>query len=102
MPNLYCTFCDYSTCKKSSFDKHLGTNKHKNQENDIENSQQKVSKYQCDCGKIYKYDSGYYRHKKICSDIKTSNEISDKELIKILMKQNTELIEQNSKLIQQI
>ena len=23
--------------------------------------------FQCICGKTYKYDSGYYRHKKICS-----------------------------------
>ena len=26
--------------------------------------------YKCDCGNKYKYDSGYYRHKKKCNFVK--------------------------------
>lgn len=28
-PEYYCEICDYSTCRKSSYDKHLFTAKHK-------------------------------------------------------------------------
>jgi hypothetical protein len=55
--------------------------------------------YNCDCGKIYKYDSGYYRHKKQCKSEKliiyeNDNKITtDKELIMMLVKQNSELME---------
>jgi hypothetical protein len=101
-----CSICDYNTSKKSSYMKHLSTDKHKNKENGskmVENDSEKLLKvahYECECGKIYKYDSGYYRHKKKCSEttIKYSDEISDKELILMLLKQNSQLIEQNAEL----
>ena len=82
----------------------MATGKHKSKENgsdlvvnDSEKSQ-KVAKhiYTCECGKNYKYDSGYYRHKKKCqetTDILHNNEPTDKELIMMLVKQNTELLE---------
>jgi hypothetical protein len=63
---------------------------------------QKSTLYKCDCGNVYKYDSGYYRHKKNCSQNNTnpSNESTDKEsIIIMLLKQNTQLIEQNSELM---
>jgi hypothetical protein len=55
----------------------------------------KVARYKCHCGKIYKYDSGYYRHKKKCSEptIEKKDETTDKDLIMMLVKQNTELLE---------
>ena len=73
--DLYeCEYCDYSTSRKSSIIKHNLTDKHKKKENDskmIENDSENVQKvaslYQCNCGKMYKYDTGYYRHKKKCS-----------------------------------
>jgi len=52
--------------------------------------------YKCLCGKIYKYDSGFYRHKKICAfldNTDNTNTIEDKDLIMMLVKQNTELME---------
>ena len=107
-PKFYCDFCDYTTCKKSSYDKHLSTDKHKNSENDskmvVKSCQKspKVAKYECECGKIYKYDSGYYRHKKNClgeNVIIDNNDTTDKELILMLIKQNSQLILQNSDLV---
>jgi hypothetical protein len=100
--NFCCSYCDYNTCKKSSFDKHLSTDKHKKNENDskmvVNDSEKlpKVAHFECECGKIYKYDSGYYRHKKKC--FQTNNEIintemEDKDLIMMLVKQNSELLE---------
>jgi hypothetical protein len=100
-----CETCDYNTCKKSSYDKHLSTDKHKNSENGskmVVNDSAKVAKtykYECKCGKIYKFDSGYYRHKKICNSEEFKiDDITDKELIMMLLKQNSQLIEQNSEL----
>jgi hypothetical protein len=105
---FYCYVCDYNTSKKSSYDKHLSTDKHKNNENDskmvVEDSEKspKVAKYECECGKIYKYDSGYYRHKKKClgENVIIDNDVpTDKELILMLIKQNSQLIQQNSDLV---
>ncbi len=69
-----CKFCNYLTSKKSDYTKHLSTDKHKNiengskmTENDSKKSQKVAKNYTCNCGRNYKYDSGYYRHKKICT-----------------------------------
>ena len=95
-----CNTCYYSTCKLSDYTKHLSTDKHKKHENDskmvVNDSEKspKIAHYTCECGKIYKYDSGYYRHKKKCqlSQIKT-DELTDKNLILMLINQNKELME---------
>ena len=100
----YCEYCDYSTCKKSSFDKHNLTDKHKKGENDSKmvvndsNLGEKVAHFICHCGKVYKYDSGYYRHKKVCQPVKQSDiDTSDKDqLILMLIKQNSDLIKETS------
>jgi hypothetical protein len=105
-----CSYCDYNTSKKSSFDKHLSTDKHKKNNNDskmvVNGSEKfpKVAHYECECGKIYKYDSGYYRHKKKCQEtnIKKNNEPSDKELIALLIGEHKKLIQQNSEMLEVI
>jgi len=114
-----CVDCDYKTCKKTDYEKHLSTDKHKIRTNDskmVENDSKKSQKvgklFECKCGKIYKYDSGYYRHKKVCSEIKTelnqeiniinNEDLSDKDLILLLLKQHTKLVEQNSELLEVI
>ena len=103
-----CECCDYTTFKKSSYEKHLSTDKHKNCENGskmVVNDSVKLQKvaplFECNCGKIYKYDSGYYRHKKKCleeyknkkEETNNDTEIDEKSLIMMLIKQNTELLE---------
>jgi hypothetical protein len=101
--NYCCELCDYTTCRKNDFIKHQSTDKHKNATNDskmvVNDSEKlpKVAQYICNCGKIYKHDSGYYRHKKTCliecSSVSKKEDITDKELIMALVKQNTELME---------
>ena len=97
-----CEYCDYTTCKNCDFIKHSSTDKHKKNKNGskmVENDSDlspKIANYKCFCGKIYKYDSGYYRHKKKCVE---KEEPTDKELIMMLVKQNTQLIEQNAELV---
>ena len=71
IPKYFCENCDYQTGNKKDYTKHLSTAKHKKIVNDSKKSP-KIPKLQnigfhCICGKIYKYDSGYYRHKKVCN-----------------------------------
>jgi hypothetical protein len=81
--------------------KHLSTDKHKKITNGskmVVNDSEKTPKvaqiYTCSCGKTYKYDSGYYRHKKTCAVSPDAiDDISDKKLIVMLVKQNSELLE---------
>jgi hypothetical protein len=61
-----CEHCDYSTSRKSQYDRHLATDKHKTVINLLNLEQNSSKMFKCICGKSYKYDSGYYRHKKIC------------------------------------
>ena len=71
---FYCVKCDYKCIKKSNFEKHLTTVKHKKQLLDdqiMTNDDQKVAKvaqplFTCECGKKYKYKQGLSVHKKNC------------------------------------
>ena len=67
-----CENCDYKSSKKSDFNRHLLTPKHKNttflqlyttksaQKNDI------VTNFSCECGKSYPYRASLHNHKKKC------------------------------------
>jgi hypothetical protein len=99
-----CELCDYNTSRKSQLTRHLSTDKHKKAKMVVNDSKKvpKSSIFSCHCGKIYKFDTGLYRHKKLCSymnndtelikpiDI-SNNEMNDKELIINLIKQNNDL-----------
>ncbi len=72
-----CELCDFECSKLSNYDKHLLTSKHvkrekgyKNGKNDIikktENINNDDEEHTCECGKIYNYYSGLWRHKKKC------------------------------------
>ena len=105
-----CKICDYVTSKLNDYSKHLLTSKHKKNENDSkmivktrQKSPKKAKAYKCECGNEYKYDSGYYRHKKKCpkninKEIEEETneiiDISDKNLILTLIQQNNELQKQ--------
>jgi hypothetical protein len=106
--NFCCKKCDYFTSKKSSFDKHNLTVKHKKATNGnkmVTNGNeklQKVAQYPCICGKIYNYKSGLCRHKYSCkgieniivnNEVEKSQEICDKDLIVMLIKQSSEMLE---------
>ena len=111
MPKLcfkfYCENCYYGTSKKSSFENHLESIKHKNRE--MATLSNKIMpklcspKLSCEkCDKTYRNRTGLWRHKKICNlntennTIKedfTKKEISEKDLIIMLIKQNTDMLE---------
>jgi len=67
---LACEFCDYKTCRKTDYHKHILTRKHKNNDNSDKNddnlSLKVVTPFTCICGKVYKYRQGLCYHKKKC------------------------------------
>jgi hypothetical protein len=100
-----CECCNYTTSRKSQYDRHLFTTKHKNRQKSTfcqqisTNINQESSKFICECGKEYKERSGLWRHKKICNykpetlQINNLNikDMSDKDLIIMLIKENKDL-----------
>jgi len=98
-----CENCDFKCCKKSNYDKHILTLKHKNNDNGLQKNAEKMlgKKYKCNCGKEYVHRQGLYAHKKICIIQGEQNdniielfikETSDfKSLMFEMMKNNTNL-----------
>jgi hypothetical protein len=107
-----CEYCDYISCKKSNYERHLLTEKHKRihlEESGIElfeQNEQKENKkeFKCICGKNYKFSQGLSKHKKICSystekNITYKNQDEFKNLTNLVLevvKQNKELITLNT------
>ena len=62
-----CKFCDFISSKKSNYDNHLTTAKHKYRTFRTENSQ-KMPLHICNCGKTYKVRNSLWYHKKKCKE----------------------------------
>ena len=116
--NFYCQKCDYNTSKKSSYITHLSTDKHKRVTNDDEKGQKLAENllenskpsnvFICSCGKQYNHRQGLWRHKnknncpENLSDNENKHEINKDELIMMLIKQNSELIKEQTDIKQMI
>ena len=103
-PFLYCEKCDYKCSRKSDYNKHITTSKHKINDGQLHKTLKTLTtqkKYVCSCGKEYSYRQGLYLHKKTCeveeeylyNDVITNkepikSESTDKELINYLIKEN--------------
>jgi hypothetical protein len=111
-PKFECVYCQYITGNKKDYGKHILTNKHMaltlanaSGDNCIKNTK----KYICNiCNKNYESRNGLWKHKKICKtqdivvDKETNNKLTldnepnDKALIMMLIKENAQLIKDNS------
>ena len=101
---FHCETCDYRCSKKSDFDKHLSTDKHKCNINGIKcNTKLAEFELSCvNCNRKYKSRVGLWRHKKICILNNNSENVvidsSETETLTLmvceLMKSNTELQKQ--------
>ena len=99
-----CKSCDYFTCRKSQYDRHILTSKHmkstKSQHLETKSSEKVPEFFECNCGKMYKERSGLWKHKKNCQIssnlIMDSNQIQPptNELVMSLLNQNMELQKQ--------
>ena len=95
----FCENCDFKTCHKNDYNRHLLTSKHQNlgfgNETEMsgnEKTQKNPDKYYCEnCNKCYNTNSGLWKHKKNCK-IDDNEQFNDNtELVKYLMKENSEL-----------
>ena len=78
--NFYCELCDFTSCKKNNFERHLMTAKHKKLQNTTKKEQKEQSddkRFACECGKSYKHHSSLYNHKHKC-DYKLNNDTNNK------------------------
>jgi hypothetical protein len=92
---LNCEICHYSTSRKSQYIRHLSTAKHKNNELAINGNNLSILKssneYLCQiCQNKYKDYSGLWKHKKKCLQ-KEEPKINQDDLIKYLMKENSDM-----------
>jgi hypothetical protein len=105
--NYECLNCDYNT---SQFDNSNTNNKQLESSQKVAENSQKVASHVlvCDiCNKTYKSTVGLWKHKKMCSlisneTIKYNNkdESSDKELVMILLKENSDFKNMIMKLVE--
>jgi len=108
-----CEICDFKCFKKSDWLRHVKTIKHSlsHDGNVLETAEMnftpKNAKYYCQCGKKFKTNSGLWKHNtrdkkcKIDNKIDSQIETDDKnQLIMMLIKQNTELIKEQTNIKQ--
>jgi hypothetical protein len=104
LPKFECSFCDFKCYMKCDWERHIIRPKHINNAKWKPEEIKKLKKtYICDCGKIFITNSGLWKHKKVCNQINyeinsNNSDPTDKELIVMLLKQNSQLIEQNVEL----
>ena len=109
-----CKKCNYISSKKSNYNNHIRSAKHKKSMVSNENKLPLSCDYICqNCNKTYKDNSGLWRHKKKClskEDIMSILSTSDpkieeqQELISYLLKENSEfkqlMIDQNKNMLE--
>jgi hypothetical protein len=90
-----CECCDYNTSRRGQYDRHLATDKHQNMSNETNMKQKSSEKFHCQCGIAFRSRTTLWRHKKTCSCELTlqQDDSPDKDLIMMLVKQNSELLE---------
>ena len=109
-----CSLCSYNTNKKSSYDNHINSKKHKmvtngynKGHNYAKNMPNDLETFTCDCGKHYLHRQGLWRHKKnSCNMSEHPDEqhkskekihsIDKDQLILMILKQNSEIIKEQS------
>jgi hypothetical protein len=100
--NFYCETCDFKCCKTGDWNRHLLTAKHQKYvkgDNLVTKGDANYIIYICDvCNKNYTSRNGLWKHKQKCNTFEDKsdntiekNEISDKELIMMLINENKEM-----------
>jgi hypothetical protein len=102
-----CKICDYITCKKFNYDKHLLTDRHKKLTIVDIKVAEVAKQHICDCGKEYKHRQSLSVHKKKCNILENAivekKEDPDyKELIMVLINENKEMRKTISELIPKV
>ena len=96
-----CKKCNYYSTRKSNLLNHLNSKKHQKEMCKNSFKQPTLQNYLCNiCNKKYQTSSGLWKHKKTCIDneyieiekmVTANNEPTDKELMMLLIKENSEM-----------
>ena len=112
----FCEKCNFISCNKKDFSRHITTSKHLKiisglvleDEYFTPKKTKKSNSYICECGKIYQYNQGLWKHKKTCNilneeykAIKSTTSSSESE-IKILTNLVLDVVKQNQELTNKI
>ena len=107
-----CKSCDYNTCRKSNYEKHIQTITHFKKTNNVLSNKEIQKEYKCYiCKKNYQSKNGLWIHKKKCNninlDLTKSNSLIEVQslsnLVVEVVKQNQEfqkmITEQNRQIV---
>jgi len=108
-----CKLCDFVCSRNSQYNRHLSTRKHIKNDKGVTSDHDLVPKssntFECECGNIYKYRQGLYKHRKTCCYIsqgktdsdnnKSSNFEVDKELLVKMLLKNQDVMEKMMEII---
>ena len=107
---LICIKCDFTCCKKSDWERHISTRKHKDRTNANIIHSASTHDFSCmRCGKNYTARNSLWYHEKKCKDITTEsnedidNNCEDKNAsdVKLLTNMVLEVVKQNQELMNQ-
>ena len=101
-----CELCDFKCCKRSNYDKHILTLKHKKRTNggQMDDALHEDHIYDCVCGNEYKHRQGLWKHKQNCEYIKNAENaesltlLNEQNEVKILTELVKDVIKQNQDL----
>ena len=102
-----CKICDYNTIKRTNYNRHILSAKHKMVQNGTKNEQKRaqniMQSFRCKCGKEYKHKSHLYRHKSTCNfKEEYNNSIISNKVIENKDKMINKLIDENRDLTNKI
>ena len=105
---LHCEICNFKCSKQSDWDRHIITRKHQNRTNVNIIHSKNADKFTCAyCNKNYNARNSLWYHQQKCNqniiqpDTTNNDEtdvVFDKEFVMTILKQNKEVIQQNSEL----
>ncbi len=90
-----CQMCDFSSLKYSEFERHMSTNKHSINSNNLNVVNKQVFTYTCECGKRFNHRGTLHNHAKGCyvkekTILSNSNTNTVMDILQELVSQNAE------------
>jgi hypothetical protein len=93
-----CKICDYETCNSADYTRHVHTRKHQHRTGSTNFTQKNAEQFICNkCDKCYKARNSLWYHQQKCTTKShpivdaSHNFVIDKELVMLLIKENSEL-----------
>ena len=106
-PKYFCKNCDFTSCNKKDYDRHILTLKHVKETKGLhlDYNFTPEHKFKCGCGREYKHRQGLWKHSKNCDGKKTPKKPIDDESttdVQILTNLVLEVLKQNNDLTNKI